>query len=110
MSKKGSISEPYFGSMDQFIVIGLVAGLITTMGYVPQVIKGYRTGKMEDVSVFMPLVLIAGMGLWLVYGILLGDIPIMLWNAISVILNIFMVSLKLNYDRRKRREAPTATS
>ena len=37
--------------MDQFIVIGLVAGLITTLGYVPQVIKGYRSGSMEDVSI-----------------------------------------------------------
>ncbi|MDD4245162.1 MAG: SemiSWEET transporter [Candidatus Methanomethylophilaceae archaeon] len=94
--------------MDQFIVIGLVAGLITTMGYVPQVIKGYRSGRMEDVSILMPLVLIVGMSLWLIYGIILGDIPIILWNAVSVILNSGMVVLKIRYERRRRKAVPPA--
>lgn len=94
--------------MDQFIVIGLVAGLITTLGYVPQVIKGYRSGSMEDVSILMPLVLILGMSLWLVYGIILRDIPIMLWNAVSVILNSGMVILKIRYERRKGKAVPLA--
>ena len=94
--------------MDQFIVIGLVAGLITTMGYVPQVIKGYRSGRMEDVSILMPLVLIIGMSLWLIYGIILGDIPIILWNAVSVILNSGMVVLKIRYERRRRKAVPPA--
>ena len=94
--------------MDQFIVIGLVAGLITTLGYVPQVIKGYRSGSMEDVSILMPLVLILGMSLWLVYGIILWDIPIMLWNAVSVILNSGMVILKIRYERRKGKAVPPA--
>lgn len=89
--------------MDQFIVIGLVAGLITTLGYVPQVIKGYRSGSMEDVSLYMPFVLMVGMSLWLVYGIVLGDIPIMLWNAISVILNAVIILMKLRYDKQKKR-------
>lgn len=95
--------------MDQFIVIGLVAGLITTMGYVPQVIKGYRSGRMEDVSILMPLVLIVGMSLWLIYGIILGDIPIILWNAVSVILNSGMVVLKIRYERRRRKAVPPAS-
>jgi MtN3 and saliva related transmembrane protein len=94
--------------MDQFIVIGLVAGLITTLGYVPQVIKGYRSGSMEDVSILMPLVLILGMSLWLVYGIILRDIPIMLWNAVSVILNSGMFILKIRYERRKGKAVPPA--
>lgn len=89
--------------MDQFIVIGLVAGLITTLGYVPQVIKGYRSGSMEDVSLYMPFVLMVGMSLWLVYGIVLGDIPIMLWNAVSVILNAVIILMKLRYDKQKKR-------
>lgn len=59
--------------MDQFVIIGLVAGLITTLGYVPQVIKGYRSGSMEDVSLYMPLMLMVGMSLWLAYGIILKD-------------------------------------
>lgn len=90
--------------MDHFIVIGLAAGLITTLSYVPQVIKGYRSGRMEDVSLFMPMLLMMGMSLWLIYGIILGDIPIMLWNAVSVVLNGIIILMKLHYGRQKNKE------
>lgn len=85
--------------MDQVMVIGLVAGFITTLGYVPQIAKGYRTGRMDDVSVFMPLVLIAGMSLWLAYGVLLGDVPIMFWNGVSIALNVAIIAMKFYYGR-----------
>lgn len=89
--------------MDQLTTIGLLAGLITTLGFVPQVVKGYRSGRMEDVSLVMPAVLMVGMGLWLVYGIFLDDLPIILWNAVSIALNAVMMFLKLRSDRRKRK-------
>lgn len=90
--------------MDQFVIyIGLLAGFITTLGYVPQVVKGYRSGRMDDVSIFMPVVLMAGMTLWLIYGIVLEDIPIMLWNAVSVILNGVIIMMKLRYGRSGKK-------
>jgi len=91
--------------MDQLTIIGLAAGLITTLGFVPQVVKGYRSGRMEDVSLFMPAVLMVGMGLWLVYGIILNELPIILWNAVSIVLNAFMVFLKLRSDGQKKKGA-----
>ncbi|NLX47560.1 MAG: SemiSWEET transporter [Euryarchaeota archaeon] len=91
--------------MDHLTVIGLMAGLITTSGFVPQVIKGYRSGSMEDVSLWMPLVLMAGMALWLMYGVFLGDIPIMLWNGVAIGLNATMVLLKVRSDEKKKRGA-----
>lgn len=90
--------------MDQFVIIGLVAGLITTLGYVPQVIKGYRSGSMEDVSLYMPLMLMVGMSLWLAYGIILKDPPIIFWNAVSVILNVVIILMKLRYGGRNKKE------
>ncbi len=92
--------------MDQLTIVGLMAGFITTLGFVPQVVKGYRSGRMEDVSLFMPMVLMLGMGLWLVYGIFLGDLPIILWNAVSIALNAAMVFLKLRSDLRRRADPP----
>ncbi len=86
--------------MDYVIAVGLVAGFITTMGFVPQVVKGYRTGRMDDVSVFMPLVLMVGMGLWLAYGVMLRDIPIVFWNAVSVTLNAGIILMKIRYSRK----------
>lgn len=89
-------------------IIGLLAGLITTSGFLPQIVKGYRTGRMEDVSLFMPLVLVVGMGLWLIYGLLIGDIPIILWNTVAIGLNVGLIYLKLRSDRagRKGRDIP----
>ena len=95
--------------MDQLTVIGLLAGLITTLGFVPQVVKGYRSGHMEDVSLIMPAVLMVGMGLWLVYGIFLNDLPIVLWNAVSIALNAVMIFLKLRYNGQKKGADPPIT-
>lgn len=83
--------------MDALISIGLLAGSLTTAGFVPQIIKGYRTKKMDDVSFIMPVVLSAGMLLWLFYGIGLNDLPIVLWNAVALTLNLTIVGLKLRF-------------
>ena len=87
--------------MDDWLSLGILAGLLTTTGFIPQIIKGYRTKRMEDVSLLMPLVLGAGMLLWLFYGISLGNMPIILWNAIAFALNIAVVVLKLRYARNR---------
>jgi MtN3 and saliva related transmembrane protein len=90
--------------MDQITIIGLAAGLITTMGYVPQVIKGHRSGRMVDVSLFMPALLTVGMGLWLAYGVFLRDLPIVLWNAVSVALNVALMVMIFRYGRKIKKE------
>lgn len=87
--------------MEFLTIVGLLAGLVTTSGFIPQIIKGYRTGSMEDVSLTMPLVLMAGLTLWLIYGIYLGDLPIILWNAIAIVLNGVIVALKVEYGKKK---------
>jgi MtN3 and saliva related transmembrane protein len=85
--------------MDDWLMLGVLAGLLTTVGFIPQIIKGYRTKRMEDVSLLMPLVLGAGMLLWLFYGISLENLPIVLWNAIAFTLNMVVVVLKLRYAK-----------
>jgi MtN3 and saliva related transmembrane protein len=87
--------------MDDWMFVGLLAGFLTTVGFVPQIIKGWRTKRMADVSLFMPILLSFGMGLWLVYGLILRDLPIVLWNAISLGLNLSIIVLKVVYGRRE---------
>lgn len=91
--------------MEHLILIGLMAGLVTTSSFVPQVIKGYRSGSMEDVSLFMPVMLMVGMTLWLMYGVFLGDLPIVLWNGISIGLNAALVAMKMRADGKKKKGA-----
>lgn len=87
--------------MDNWTLLGLLAGFLTTMGFVPQIVKGFRTKKMEDVSSGMLLLLGTGMFLWMVYGILIDSLPVIFWNAIALSLNVVLIALKMKYQRTK---------
>jgi len=92
---------------DPWAIIGLIAGTLTTAGYLPQMIKGYRTKRMEDVSYLLLLMLGIGMSLWLVYGLLLGSLPIIVANIIAVILVFTLVGMKRMYAiRASKADAP----
>ncbi len=80
-------------------MLGLMAGLMTTVGFVPQIIKSLRERKMGEVSLLMPTLLSVGMFLWLLYGLLTDDLPIVIWNAIALALNLCLVGLKLHFGR-----------
>jgi len=52
------------------------------------------------------LVLMAGMALWLAYGVLLGDLPIIFWNGVGVSLNAILIALKIRSDQKKKGAEP----
>jgi MtN3 and saliva related transmembrane protein len=85
--------------MDDWMVLGLAAGLLTTIGFVPQLVKGYRTKRMDDVSLVMPMLLSAGMALWLGYGIMIDSLPIIFWNIVALGLNLMMMALKIKFSK-----------
>jgi len=76
---------------------GLAAATLTTAAFLPQVVKAWRTRKTRDISLGMFLVLCAGIFLWLVYGILKGDLPLILANAITLVLAGTILVFKLRY-------------
>lgn len=78
-------------------ILGLVAGACTTAAVTPQIWKAWKTKEVEDVSIGMYLVLITGLALWLVYGIITGDIPIIATNGTALLLNLFMLYLIFRY-------------
>ncbi len=82
---------------DATTVLGLAAASLTTAAFLPQVIKIWRTRKTRDISLGMFLVLCAGIGLWLVYGILRNDFPLILANAVTLVLAGTILLLKLKY-------------
>jgi MtN3 and saliva related transmembrane protein len=88
--------------MDDWMALGLVAGLLTTAGFLPQLVKGFRTKSMDDVSLVMPILLAAGMALWLGYGVLIESWPIIFWNAVALVLNIGLIFMKLSYEKGRR--------
>ncbi|WP_374444795.1 SemiSWEET transporter [Epilithonimonas sp.] len=72
-------------------LLGLIAGGITSIAMMPQLIKVIKEKNAEDISVVMLLVLITGLSLWVWYGILQGELPIILSNGFSVLVNITLL-------------------
>jgi MtN3 and saliva related transmembrane protein len=74
---------------------GYLAALCTTGAYVPQVLRVWRTRSTDDISLKMFIVLVAGLGLWLVYGFASSDVPLMLSNSVTLILASVILYFKL---------------
>lgn len=83
--------------------LGLVAGLLTTAAFVPQVARTWRTGRADDFSLPMLLMFVAGVALWLGYGVSLGAPSIITANAITLVLASYFLWMKL---LSRRRAAP----
>ncbi|MBN1544395.1 SemiSWEET transporter [Candidatus Woesearchaeota archaeon] len=78
-------------------IIGLLAATGTTASFIPQVLKIYRTKKTTDLSLKMYAILTTGVFLWLVYGIIERDLPIILANAITFIFSSSILALKIKH-------------
>jgi len=82
--------------------IGLAAGFLTSVAVIPQVVRTWRIKHARDISIWQPLILIAGMLLWLFYGILLHDLPLIAANSFSISCYLVLLGLKIVYDQRER--------
>ncbi len=83
--------------MNATTVLGLLAGTCTTFAYLPQVIKAWRSRSTSDVSRGMFLLMVTGTTLWLIYGILLNDLPIIAANLASLVLTATILFFKLRF-------------
>jgi len=78
-------------------IVGLAAGVLTTIAYLPQVRKTWRTKSVKELSLSMYIVMFVGVMLWLTYGILLQSISIILANIVTGALTSTLIYLKLKY-------------
>ena len=83
-------------------IIGIVAGILILSGWVPQIVSGYRTKRLNDVSAYLMILIFAGAALWLVYGIALDDVYIMGVNLAAMVLTMIVLSMKLKYEKAAR--------
>ncbi len=77
--------------------IGFIAAIFTTASFLPQVLKVWRTRSAKDVSLVMYLLFLAGVALWLTYGILIESWPVILSNLITLILAGAVLVMKLRF-------------
>ena len=79
--------------------IGFVAGTLTSIAAIPQLIKTLQTRNVRDISVWQPLLLSFGVALWMIYGILICDLPLILANITPLVCNVALTGMKIKYGR-----------
>ncbi len=83
--------------MDKVEILGLVAAVLTTASFVPQVLKVWKQKSTKDISLSMYVVFSLGLGLWLVYGFYINSLSIMIANSITLVLTFAIIWAKLKY-------------
>jgi MtN3 and saliva related transmembrane protein len=83
--------------MDTPTWIGLAAGLLTTAAFIPQVVKIWTTKSARDISLHTFAFFTVGVGLWLAYGIVKQEPPIIFWNAVTLVLAGAILAMKLRF-------------
>ncbi|MGZ9083830.1 MAG: SemiSWEET family sugar transporter [Rhodoplanes sp.] len=92
-------------------LVGTVAGICSTSSFIPQVIKVWREGDTEAISKKMYLVTVTAFSLWIIYGLMIGSMPIIVFNIASLALSATILVIKLRNLRQARvaAEPPVAT-
>ena len=80
-------------------ILATVAGIMILSGWVPQIIKGYRTKKLDDVSKYLMILVAVGAFLWMIYGIEKDDPYIIGVNVAAIVLTMIVLSMKFRYKK-----------
>ena len=83
--------------MEPVNIVGFAAGALTTIAFVPQVIKIWRSRSASDISLGTFAIFSFGVTMWLLYGIQLGAVPIILANAVTLLLSLTILFFKIKY-------------
>jgi MtN3 and saliva related transmembrane protein len=78
-------------------LIGAIAGTLSTIAFVPQAWRIWRTRSARDLSLPMYLIFTSGVALWLLYGVVLGALPIIVCNGVTLLLAGTVLAMKLKF-------------
>ena len=82
-------------------IIGYAAGILTTIAFIPQMVKVYQSKSAKDISFRSFSLFTLGVIGWLVYGFVLNEKPIIICNAITLVIAISILIMHVKYNRRK---------
>ena len=77
--------------------IGFFAAFCTTIAFLPQAIKVYKTKSTKDISLIMFIIFTIGVFSWLIYGLIIDDLPVILANVVTLILSLFILLYKIRF-------------
>ena len=83
--------------MNEINLLGMLAGTLTTVAFVPQVVKTWQSKSASDISFGMFLIFNLGLVLWLLYGIAIHSMPVIIANAVTLVLTGMILVLKIRY-------------
>src|SRR6185437_9409554 len=93
----GALHRTEVETMDMTTALGLLAGMLTTIAFLPQVIRTWKSKSTKDLSLAMLGTFTTGVFCWLIYGLMIDSLPIILANSITFVLAGANVTLKLRY-------------
>jgi MtN3 and saliva related transmembrane protein len=77
--------------------LGLLAGTLTTLSFLPQLLKAWKSRSTHDISSGMLALFSVGLVLWIVYGVIVADVPVIAANAVTLVFVGLIAALKLRY-------------
>ncbi|MDH3276826.1 MAG: SemiSWEET family transporter [Nitrosopumilus sp.] len=80
-------------------ILGTLAGILILSGWVEQIIKGYKTKSLKDISKYLMILISAGAALWLLYGFIVDDVFIIGTNLAAIILMVTVLIMKKQYEK-----------
>ena len=80
-------------------ILGIAAGVLILSGWVEQIIKGYKTKSLKDVSKYLMVFISGGSILWLIYGIIVSDVFIIGTNIAAIFLMMIVLFMKKRYEK-----------
>ena len=83
-------------------ILAIVAGVMILSGWVPQIMKGYRTKKLDDISKYLMILVACGAFLWILYGIEKDDPFIIGVNVAAIALTMIVLSMKYRYNKKAK--------
>jgi MtN3 and saliva related transmembrane protein len=86
--------------MTNLDILGLVATCFTTSSFIPQVITTYKTRDVSGISLSTYVIITFGLALWLIYGILKHDLPLIVANSMMVILTFSIAMMKIKFEKK----------
>ena len=84
--------------MSTTTILGFLAGFLTTISFFPQVVKTWKSRSASDLSLGMFSCFSVGVICWLVYGLLLQEMPMIFWNAVTLVLVLIILFMKLKFN------------
>ena len=84
--------------MDPIIITGYLAGLLTTIAFIPQVLRAWNLKETRDISLAMLVLFTIGIFIWALYGFWIGSLPVVIANSVTLLLVLALLAMKMKYN------------